>query len=501
MARFSLTLPDLAATERLGDDIAAALKPGDLVTLSGDLGAGKSALARAMVRAIAADQALEVPSPTFTLVQQYRLRLPTAHFDLYRLASPHEVDELGLDEALRDGVALVEWPQRGEGQLPAAAIAVSLSETGTGRTAEIACSEAAAARLSRSLAIREFLQSSGWGGARRTFLVGDASARAYENATIPGELPRIVMNSPRQPDGPPIRGGKPYSRIAKLAESVMPFVGVGRALREAGFAAPEIFAQDLDAGLLLIENLGSGTFLDESGAPVAERYAAAAELLAALHEQTWNAELPVAPEHVHRLPDYDREAMAIETELALDWYVPAMLGRQAASEERAAFGSAWSAAFDRLATAETSLVLRDYHSPNLIWRGDRAGTDRLGIIDFQDALIGPAAYDVASLAMDARVTISEELERATIEAYAAARMRAGAFDHQRFEAAYAIMAAQRNSKILGIFVRLNKRDGKPQYMRHLPRIRAYLLRALRHPALAPVRDIYQRLGLLAEPPQ
>jgi aminoglycoside/choline kinase family phosphotransferase len=143
-------------------------------------------------------------------------------------------------------------------------------------------------------------------------------------------------------------------------------------------------------------------------------------------------------------------------------------------------------------------MMRDFHSPNIIWRGERQGHDRLGIIDFQDALIGPAAYDVASLAMDARVTVPPEIETVTLDAYIAARHAAGAFDEEAFRESYAIMAAQRNSKILGIFVRLDRRDGKPDYLKHLPRIRDYLHRALAHPALAGLRDFYTEHGLLEE---
>ncbi len=123
---------------------------------------------------------------------------------------------------------------------------------------------------------------------------------------------------------------------------------------------------------------------------------------------------------------------------------------------RAGFARAWNAALDRLAASEDTLMLRDFHSPNIIWRGERSGHDRLGIIDFQDALIGPSAYDVASLAMDARVTVPPEIEKQTRRAYVAARHAAGAFDEEAFGEAYAIMAAQRNSKILGIFVRLER---------------------------------------------
>jgi len=490
----SLLLADEAATERLGDDIAAALQPGDVVALHGDLGAGKTTLARAILRSLAADPALEVPSPTFTLVQTYEARLPAAHFDLYRLASPDELDELGFDEALATGAVLVEWPERAGGRLPAAAIHVRLAEREAGRAVVIEAPEPALSRLRRSLDIRRFLAAAGWGAARRQFLLGDASSRAYETVTLPDAPPRILMNAPRRPDGPPIRDGRPYSRIAKLAESVTPFVAVARALKGAGFAAPDIHAADLEAGLLMIEHLGTGDFL-EAGAPVAGRYRAAAELLADLHAVRWDAGMQAAPGVVHRVPGYDREAMAIETALLLDWYFPRARGRAATDAERAFFAAAWDEMFDVLAGAERSLVLRDYHSPNLIWRADRQGRDRLGIIDFQDAVIGPAAYDVASLAMDARVTISPELEAGTVDAYCAARAGQGGFDRAAFDRAYAIMAAQRNSKVLGIFVRLNDRDGKPHYLRHLPRIGDYLARALGHPALAPVRDVYRVLGI------
>jgi hypothetical protein len=166
------------------------------------------------------------------------------------------------------------------------------------------------------------------------------------------------------------------------------------------------------------------------------------------------------------------------------------------ARDKASYVAAWSAVFDRLESAEKSLVLRDFHSPNIVWRDERAGLDRLGLVDFQDAMIGPAAYDVASLAMDARVTVPPELERATLDAYAAARAAAGGFDRAAFDEAYAIMAAQRNAKILGIFVRLDRRDGKPAYLKHLPRIRAYFARALAHPALEPVAAFCRSAGLL-----
>lgn len=490
-----LHLADEEATRLLGEDLAAMLKPGDLVFLEGDLGAGKSTLARAVIRSLADDPEHEVPSPTFTIIQPYEARHPLLHVDLYRLSAPDEIDELGISEALSSAIVLVEWAERAAGGLGEPALVIALSGEGETRDVEITGQPQAVARLARSLAAREFLDRSGWAQARRTHLTGDASARAYETVRLPDRPVRILMNAPRQPDGPPIRDGKPYSRIAHLAESVTPFLAIDRLLRQRGFQAPEIEAADLEEGFLLSEHLGSDGVLDPDGRPIRERYLAAAELLAAMHGESWPASAEAAPGIVHEIPLYDRPALHIETELLIDWYLPFARGKPATEAERTAFTAAWSSVFDRLDRGETSLVLRDYHSPNLIWRGDRAGTDRIGLIDFQDALIGPSAYDVASLAQDARVDIPAVLEEAIVATYIAARQEQGAFEEAAFRRDFAIMAAQRTTKILGIFVRLKERDGKPGYVRHLPRLAAYLARSLAHPALAPVAECYARLGV------
>lgn len=488
-------LADEAATREAGNDIAAAMKPGDVLALHGDLGAGKTTLARAIIRSLAGDPELEVPSPTFTLVQAYPGRLPVAHFDLYRIGDPDEMRELGLDEALAEGVALVEWPDKAGVYLPETTIHVKLSEEGPGRRLIIDGPDAAMARFDRTFAIRRFLDDSGRRHARRGYLAGDASARSYETIGGDGAI-ELLMNAPRQPDGPPIRDGKPYSQIAHLAESVLPFVAIDETLRARGFCAPQIRAADLDAGLLLIEDLGRGTILAQDGTPIGERYRASAQMLADMHRHDWPHDIALASGGTYHVPAYDRAAMAIETELLIDWYLPFAAGRPATDDERNAFRAAWQDLFGRLERAEMGLVLRDFHSPNIIWRESETGTDRIGIIDFQDALIGPTAYDVASLAMDARVSISEELEADIRNAYVDAR---GAdFDRAGFEEAYAIMAAQRNSKIVGIFVRLDVRDGKPQYLKHLPRIRDYLERATRHPAMAELRALYRSMQVLPE---
>ena len=490
-----LDLPDETATNRLGEDIAAILAKGDTIALKGDLGAGKTTLARALIRALAGDPDLDVPSPTFTLVQAYEARIPVLHLDLYRLGSPDELEELGLDEGLESGAVLIEWPERAEALLPEKTLTVEIETAGSGRSVRIGGDEEALERVRRSLAIRHFLVRSGFGDAHRHYLLGDASVRAYETVATEAGPTLILMNAPPRPLGPPVKDGRTYGEIAHLAHSVVPFVAMDRALRERGFAAPEIHAQDLEKGLLLLENLGRAGIVDPKGRPIRERYLASAELLAAIHDRDWPAELEAAEGVVHRLPAYDRDAMMIEVELFLDWFMPFALGRSASDAERREFHAIWDELIARIGRSERGIVLRDFHSPNIIWRAERKGHDRLGIIDFQDALLGPTAYDAASLAFDARIDIDPGLSQAIAATYRQARGISSPAERARFDEAFAIAAAQRNTKILGLFVRLDRRDGKPLYLRHLPRIRDYVMRALEHPALERLRGFYLRAKL------
>ncbi|MDR6631807.1 tRNA threonylcarbamoyl adenosine modification protein YjeE [Phyllobacterium sp. 1468] len=486
-------------TTRLGQDLALALRKGDLVTLSGDLGAGKSTLARGVIRAIANDPGYEVPSPTFTIVQSYpELRLPISHVDLFRLTSADEVDELGLDEALEDGAVIVEWPERAEGMLSASSLKVTLVNDGEGRKALVEGEPTALARLQRSLAIREFLAREGLATAERRYLLGDASARGYETIATGEGRQFILMNSPYNPGGPVLRDGKTYMQIAHLSQSVKAFVALDRLLASRGFTVPKIYAQDLNDGFLILENLGSEGVLDAEGAPILERYEAAVRLLAVLHQHTWPKDINLGAGIPHHIHEFDRDAMMIEVELLADWYVPRISGAALESDQKAEFVAAWDEVFSQLSNSEKSLLLRDVHSPNILWRENETGINRVGLIDFQDAMIGPSAYDVASLIFDARVTIAPDMQDQLLGAYIDERRSAApGFNEVLFGKAFAIMAAQRNAKILGIFVRLDERDGKPSYLKHLPRIRSYLDRVIVHPALAPIKQWCEKAGILS----
>lgn len=494
IAHWEVVLPDEHATGRLAMDLAALLQAGDVVALEGDLGAGKSTLARALIRELAQDPLLEVPSPTFTLIQSYDLpRHRVVHADLYRLGDSAELEELGWSELTDGAVTLVEWPERaGEGALPAnrldLRVTIPPEAPETRRRVRLLGHGRLAGALTRMRAIRSLIDTAGFGPAQRRHLQGDASTRTYERL-IGSRRNAVLMNAPRRPDGPPVRDGKPYSAIAHIAEDVKPFVALARGLKGLGLSAPTIYAADLEAGLLVMEDLGEeGVLAGTPPAPVPERYEVAVDVLAALHASELPDTLPVAPGIDHVIPPYDLEAMLIEVELLLDWYLPHRGLPQPGPLTRATFRRLWTQALAASLAQPPTWVLRDYHSPNLMWIEERDGLEQIGLLDFQDAVIGPPAYDVVSLTQDARVDVPEELELALLGRYLRARRaEQPEFDLKAFAASYAVMGAQRATKILGIFARLNHRDGKPGYLRHIPRIWTYLQRSLAFTDLAPLK--------------
>ena len=302
--------------------------------------------------------------------------------------------------------------------------------------------------------VEAFLTTCGWGEARIEPLAGDASFRRYFR--VIGEGRNAVLM-----DAPP-----PH-------EDPRPFIAVAEWLTSVGLTAPEIIARDLDLGLLLLGDLGNERLretLDHDPGREEELYHLATDLLVQLHGH------PPMP----GLPPHGLEQWLDELMLFPDWYASA-LGFEV---DRDSYRAAWTELLVPIAADGLGpvTVLRDYHAENVMLVAGREGVAHLGLLDFQDALAGHPAYDLASVLEDARRDVPPELERAMIDRY-----RASTGGGAAFEQAYWALAAQRNTRILGVFVRLWKRDGKPHYRAFQPRMWGLLERDLVAPGLEPVR--------------
>jgi hypothetical protein len=310
-----------------------------------------------------------------------------------------------------------------------------------------------------------FLAGNGLGNASFAALSADASQRRYFRVADRGAS-WIVM------DAPPPR------------EDIRPFVAVGRHLHALGFSVPEILAEDPANGFLLLEDFGDDTYARvmalrpaPAGGDEASLYALATDVLVTLHDLGSRALMP-------GLVPYTGEALVEAAMLLPDWYLPAVEGRAATSDDLGSWRAAWRDALAAMPVAPDTLLLRDYHQDNLMWLRDRRGIRACGLLDFQDALRGHPAYDLASLIEDARRDIDPALRAAMLDRYIAG---AGVRDRAAFAAAFAIQAAQRHARIIGLFVRLLKRDGKAAYLTHLPRVWRLFEQSLAHEALTPLR--------------
>jgi len=317
----------------------------------------------------------------------------------------------------------------------------------------------------RDLQLQAFLTAAGWGAAERRLLAADASFRRYDRLRL-GERRAVLM------DAPPPR------------EDVRPFVAVARLLQRLELSAPRLLAADEAKGFLLLEDLGDRTFTRAlaQGADETALYALATDTLVALHRR-WR------PELAGDLKPYDWGPLLSEAGLLTDWYLPAVSGKATDPAVRAAYEAAWRAALAPVAGRRETLVLRDYHVDNLMQLPGRAGVAACGLLDFQDALVGARAYDLVSLLEDARRDVSPAVTAAMLARYLAAMPEMNREDLLRD---YFLLGAQRSAKILGIFTRLDRRDGKSRYLAHVPRLWRLLEGDLRHPALAPVAAWFAR---------
>ncbi|HEX3429804.1 MAG TPA: phosphotransferase [Rhizomicrobium sp.] len=352
----------------------------------------------------------------------------------------------------------------------------------------------------RSAEALAFLDDAGWADAELVALRGDASTRRYYRVLRNGRS-AMLMDQPQSAEAPSCphsaspeeRLALGYNAVARLAgANCARFIATANYLRGRGLAAPDIYAANVAQGFVLLEDFGDDLYADAlgNGADQMALYSTATDAIARLHREA-------APRRIAGdtpLYEYDLHAQLAEVDLMTEWFVPLALRRPAVADEVMEHQALWRETLAAIRAPRRVFVHRDYHAQNLFWLPEREGLARVGMIDFQDALAGNRSYDLVSLLEDARRDVPPELARAMRKRYlAAAHADGDAIDEEAFAAEAAVTAAQRNTKIAGIFARLARRDGKHRYLSLVPRVWGYLERDLSHPILARLRNWYDRV--------
>lgn len=350
----------------------------------------------------------------------------------------------------------------------------------------------------RELQRKRFVAEAGWDSAAIESFPGDASSRNYFRLTR-GDDVAVLMDAPRgaetpaEPEGATVaeREALGYNALARLAgPEPAAFTCIANELVIRGFSAPKIIAADLEAGFLLLEDFGHNVYaqvIAENSALEVPLYEAAVECLAEIYRSSFPSQMSYKTS-AWRVRDYDEAALLTETHLFLDWYAVDK-GAKVSDEGRAEWNDIWRSLFEALSTHAPGLALRDFHAENLFWLPERDSVAKVGLIDFQDGLFVHPAYDLVSFLEDARRDVSRDLVDPLISQFC---NQAKLKDEAAFRRAYAVLGAQRNAKILGIFVRLAERDGKPSYRDFIPRVHAHFVKNLRGSDFRDLRDWFDR---------
>lgn len=471
MNTIEFTARSLSDTKLLAENIAKIIKSGDVITLQGNLGAGKTAFSRFLINSFFEDD-VEVTSPTFNILHPYdALNFTINHFDLYRIEDESELENIGFFDALGDGVCLIEWPEIANNYLLNNAIIVTISNNSNdNRTISIKASQEHIQQLkglimkNRENLLVKFIEKNKLDHCERYRLASDASFRAYERLKN-GTKSFMLMDAPPE------------------KEKVKEFISIANYLKNNGFSAPEILDTDIENGFILLEDFGDDSFSavlsgnsKYNKSSEEELYKSAIEALIELAKTDLKTDLP----------PYDRAVYMREVKLLSEWYLPYINSDYDTANASKEYEQIWHEILNTEGVeVQSHVILRDYHADNLMWLPTRENTAKVGLLDFQDALLGSPLYDIVSLLEDARRDVSTKTVQTCIDYYLEQNPQ---MNKEQFMEQYYIIAAQRNCKIIGIFARLAIRDGKQRYMSYLPRVWAHLEKDLQHPALAKLKN-------------
>ncbi|MDB4225408.1 MAG: tRNA (adenosine(37)-N6)-threonylcarbamoyltransferase complex ATPase subunit type 1 TsaE [Alphaproteobacteria bacterium] len=474
----------LKDTEALAKEVSLILQKGDFISLIGELGSGKTTLTKYIVNSVC-EHNQEVTSPTFNLSQTYPTqRCPITHYDLYRIEDYADLEEIGFNEALEEGVVIIEWAEKFSDELPKDRLQIKIEDNGRNkRIIHITGYGSWEKRLKRNIHLNSFIAQCNLEVVDRNWMKGDASERSYQRI-ITNNNSYVVMNHNQR---------KNKQNPTKLAEGLEAFILINYHLENLGVKVPKIIKIDRKNSFLLLEDLGNIQYsqIDLSGNDTFDYYLPAVESLVLIQNFYPKKSL----EHdgmKHILNSYDNNIYLEEVKLLTNWYWPYKKSTLCKANAYNEYISIWLALISKISQS-SSLTLRDFHSPNLLWVDNEKGLRRCGIIDFQDALIGHPLYDVISLTQDARIDINKELETQILNYYIELKYSESPKDLRAdIMQDYYIIATQRCFKILGVFARLAMSNNSPEYLLHMPRIIGYIERNFENEILRDLKEWFER---------
>lgn len=467
-------IKDIKDTKLFTENLCKIIESNDVILLNGKIGSGKTTLARHIINQILQIDISEITSPTFNLYQVYENNNQKInHYDFYRIENDIDLQEIDLEDSLGEGITIIEWADKYQNYLPDSYLEIEILEIDCFRTYKLRGCGSFKNRINKHNSLVSFLSKFKKPIIKVEKIQGDASKRIYKRIQTKEEsLILMIYDEKEKKENP-----------SKLSEQIHDYVSICQYLSDINIRVPKIYAVDYKNQFLIQEDFGdlkySEIFLKED---FRKLYEPAIDTLIniAKNECPKNIKTDQA---IYKFEDYDKNIYLSEVNIFIDWYWPYVKGSVCIDDIKLEFLEIWKNLLDKISD-DKSLVLRDFHSPNLIFQPHGNGIGKCGVIDFQDALIGHPLYDLVSLAQDARVSIKLDQEFFLIEYYMKnLNFKNYQFNNHEFMNQYNILGAQRALKILGVFARLSMAYQKHEYLIHIPRILDYINRNIRNESL------------------
>ena len=460
---------NLSDLEKLSKELAPLLNEGGVVTLNGQIGAGKTTLAKLIIQQLTQTPLEDIVSPTFNLYHTYNKdNLEIAHYDFYRIESEMELHEIDLNESFTDKICIIEWADKFRDFLPKDRIEIFIKCTKNERVYRINPLGKFREVVSNRAKIENFLGGLDINFTELQRLPGDASKRNYYRV-MSSDNTMIVMDATQKSD---------IKNKTGLTNGIDDFIKIQEYLNSIDVRVPKLIVRNKIDNIILEEDLGEYSYTDMLTKENYQKlYNPAIQRL--IHISNINHPKNISTKsNPHYLKEFDLNIYLNEAEIFIDYYWPFIHGKQCNADKKQEFTQIMEEVYSNL-TNDKTLMLRDFHSPNLLFLENENGFRKCAVIDFQDALFGHPLYDLVSLTNDARITIDEYQEKYLIGLYKKDfPFNNFQFDSLSFMQQYHILGVQRSIKILGIFARLAILETNQNYLVHMPRVICYIKRIM-----------------------